>query len=122
LSPASSISPDTFGFPGATPSLSASGTSNGIIWALNNSAYCTTQSTTCGPAILRAYDATNVATELWHSDANASDTAGNAVKFTVPTVANGKVYVGTRGNDCRTTCKTVPTIAGEIDVYGLKPN
>ncbi|MBS1865618.1 MAG: Ig-like domain-containing protein [Acidobacteria bacterium] len=122
LLPAGSQSSESYGFPGATPSLSASGTSNGIVWALSTNSYCTTQSTSCGPAILRAYDATNVSTTLWHSDANSADAAGFAVKFTVPTVANGKVYVGTRGNDCRTTCTTTPTTPGEIDVYGLKPN
>jgi hypothetical protein len=121
--PATSQSADGFGFPGATPSLSASGSAtNGIVWALNNQSYCTAQSGSCGPTILRAYDATNVATELWTSSGSVGDKAGNAVKFTVPTVANGKVYIGTRGNDCRTTCTTTPTTPGEIDVYGLKPN
>jgi hypothetical protein len=121
--PAASRSADAYGFPGATPSISARPDgSNGIVWALNNGAYCTMQSTSCGPTILRAYDATNLGVELWTSSTNAADTAGNAVKFTVPTVANGKVYVGTRGNDCRTTCTTTPATPGEIDVYGLKPN
>jgi hypothetical protein len=114
-----SQSPGSFGFPGATPSVSASGTTNGIIWAMNNNAYCTQQSSSCGPTVLHAYDATNVATELWNSSQNAGDAAGNAVKFTVPTVANGKVYVGTRGNDTGNGGTTVP---GEVDVYGLKPN
>jgi hypothetical protein len=100
-----------FGFPGTTPSVSASGGTNGIVWALDNSQYCTPQSPGCGPAVLHAYDATNVATELW----NSGNTAGNAVKFTVPTVANGKVYIGTRGSD------TVNGGIGELDVYGLLP-
>jgi chitodextrinase len=114
-----SQSTGTFGFPGATPSVSASGTTNGIIWAMNSNAYCTQQSSSCGPTVLHAYDATNLATELWNSSQSAGDAAGNAVKFTVPTVANGKVYLGTRGNDTGNGGTTVP---GEIDVYGLKPN
>ncbi len=121
VTPAGGQSGDSYGFPGATPSLSASGTTNGIVWALRTNSYCTTQSSSCGPAILRAYDATNVATELWHSDASAADAAGNAVKFTVPTVANGKVYVGTRGNNTGGAAGSTST-PGEIDVYGLKPN
>ena len=106
----------TFAFPGATPALSSDGTAAGIVWAADNSQYCTTQSPGCGPAILHAYDATNLATELWNSSQAAGnrDQAGRAVKFTVPTVANGKVYLGTRGNDS--------TILGELEVYGLLPN
>jgi hypothetical protein len=95
-SPASQ-SPGTFGFPGATPSISAQGGSNGIVWAIENA----------GTAVLHAYDATNLGSELWNSGNNGADQAGQAVKFTVPTVANGKVYVGT---------------ASEISVYGLLPN
>ena len=116
---AASQSPASFGFPGATPSVSATGTTNAIVWAMNNNAYCTQQSSSCGPTVLHAYDATNLATELWNSSQTASDAAGNAVKFTVPTVANGKVYLGTRGNDTGNGGTTVP---GEVDVYGLKPN
>ena len=106
-SPAHSSSA-TFGFPGSTPSVSSVGSSaNGIVWALDNSQYCTEQSPGCGPTVLHAYDASNVGTELWNSTQVSGNGAGNAVKFTVPTVANGKVYVPTRT---------------ELTVYGLLPN
>jgi hypothetical protein len=114
-----SVTPEFFAYPGPTLPISANGTSNGIAWALENFGFCTVGSTGCGPAILHAYDATNLATEFWNSAQNPADTAGNAVKFTVPTVANGKVYVGTRGNDTGSGGTSVP---GELDVYGLKPN
>ena len=110
-----------FGFPGPTAPVSSNGTSNGIVWALDNAQYCTSQSPGCGPAILHAYDATNLATELWKSTQGSGNTAGNAVKFTVPTVANGKVYVGTRGNNTGGSASST-TIPGELDVYGLLPN
>ena len=110
----------SFGFPGATPSISAnSATSNGIVWAIDASMYCTPQSPGCGPAVLHAFDATKLSPELWNSSQVASDRAGFAVKFTVPTVANGKVYIGTRGND---NGSGTSSIRGELDVYGLQPN
>ncbi len=115
----SSQSADSFGFPGATPAVSARGTTNGIVWAIDNGQYCTEQSPGCGAAVLHAFDAKQLSSELWNSAQTAGDSAGNAVKFTVPTVANGKVYIGTRGNDIGNGGTTVP---GEIDVYGLKPN
>ena len=58
------------------------------------------------PAILDAYDAKNVSTLLYSSPASGSGAAGNAVKFTVPTIANGKVYVGSQT---------------EFTVFGLLP-
>ena len=110
------------GFARATPAVSAAGNSNGIVWVLDTTKFCTPESSGCGPAVLHAYDATNLANQLWSSAAaaNGADAAGYAVKFTVPTIANGKVYVGTRGNDTGSTPN--PTVPGELDVYGLKPN
>lgn len=104
-----SQSAHVFQFPGATPSVSAQGASNAIVWAIDSSQYGPPSSFGSGPAVLHAYDATNVATELWNSSQASGnrDQAGAAVKFTVPTVANGHVYIGTRT---------------EVDVYGLLPN
>jgi hypothetical protein len=115
-------SPAVFGFPGPSPAISATGTSNGVVWALDNSQYCTNQSKGCGPAVLHAYDATSLA-ELWNSSmaAAGADAGGNAVKFTVPSIANGKVYIGTRGNNTGGALGST-SIAGELDVYGLQPN
>ena len=114
----SSQSSSVYGFPGTTPSVSSTGASNGIVWALDNGQYCTAQSPGCGPTVLHAYDATNtkLGTDLWNSTQGTGNTAGNAVKFTVPTVANGKVYVGSRGSD------TINGGTGRLDVYGLLPN
>lgn len=109
-----------FGFPGSTPSVSASGDTNGIVWALDGSQFCTNLSPGCGPAVLHAYEATDVAKELWNSSMSSADAAGNAVKFVVPVIANGKVYVGTRGNNRGGTYGTT-SASGELDVYGLKP-
>ena len=95
----------TFGFPGATPSISSNGTSNGIVWLIDSSQYGS-PGPGPGPAVLHAFNAANVSSELYNStQAGAGrDTAGNAVKFAVPTVTNGKVYVGA---------------TQEVDVYGL---
>jgi len=108
-----------FPWPGTTPAISANGTANAIVWSVDSSHYCTNQSSGCGPAVLHAYDATDLI-ELWNSSlaSGGADAAGNAVKFVVPTVANGKVYVGTRGADNGTA--EAGNASGELDVYGLK--
>jgi hypothetical protein len=108
-----------FPWPGTTPAISASGTANAIVWSVDSSQYCTNQSPGCGPAVLHAYDATDLV-ELWNSSlaSSGADAAGNAVKFVVPTVANGKIYLGTRGAD--TGAAPAGSSSGELDVYGLK--
>ena len=73
------------GFPGEVQSVSANGTSNGIVWAAQVDAFATG-----GPAILRAYDANDLSKLLYASNqAGPRDTAGGAVKFITPTIANG---------------------------------
>ena len=102
----SSHSSVTLAFPGATPSVSSNGTSNGIVWIIQENVPNDTVITNPPTAVLRAYDATNLANELYDSTQAAGnrDAAGGAVKFAVPTVANGKVYVGN---------------SNQVTVYGL---
>jgi Legume lectin domain/Chitobiase/beta-hexosaminidase C-terminal domain len=78
--------------------VSSNGTANGIVWVAETHAY-----TSNGPAVLRAFNATNLTNLLYASDL-AGDTMGPAVKFVVPVVTNGKVYVGAQK---------------EVDVFGL---
>jgi hypothetical protein len=77
----------SFAYPGTSPSVSANGSSNGIVWAVENS----------DPAVLHAFTAANLATELYNSNqaANGRDQFGAGNKYMTPTIANGKVYVGT---------------------------
>jgi hypothetical protein len=91
-------------FPSSPPAISANGTSNAVLWLVRTNAYGSS-----GPAILYAFDAADVNnTELYDSTKASShrDQAGPAVKFVVPTIANGKVYLGA---------------SGQVDVYGLLP-
>jgi hypothetical protein len=78
----------SFVYPGATPSISSNGSSNGIVWAVQNSS----------PAVLHAYDASNLGRELYNSNQapNGRDQFGGGNKFIVPMIANGRVYVGTQ--------------------------
>lgn len=77
---------NTFGYPGTTPSISSNGLTNGIVWAAENTS----------PAVLHAYNAATLQ-EIYNSNqaANGRDQFGNGNKFITPTIANGKVYVGT---------------------------
>ena len=111
--------PPAFGYPGATPVVSAQGDTHGIVWVLDNRDYCTPGSQGCGPTVLRAYDAVTLR-QLWSSPLSGPGAAGNAVKFTVPTVANGRVYVGTRGNNTGGVYGST-SVSGELDVFGLEP-
>ena len=79
----------SFAYPGTSPAVSANGTQNGIVWAV--------ESGTGSAAVLHAYDAANLAHELYNSKQAGSgrDSFGNGNKFITPLVVNGKVYVGT---------------------------
>jgi len=92
---------------GSTPSISANGTSNGILWTIERKDILSALPGT-HPAILYAYNAANVSQVLYNSAQNKQlrDQGGCANKFNVPTIANGKVYVGTQN---------------ELDVFGILP-
>jgi Bacterial Ig-like domain (group 2) len=98
---------------GTTPFISANGTSDGILWMIDEGQPLGSGTPT--KATLRAYDAGNLGNALYNSSANAGDVPGYGIKFSSPVVANGKVYIAT-GTDL--TSVTNPK--GEIDVYGLK--
>jgi uncharacterized protein YjdB len=89
-------SSSTVGYPGATPAISAAGNSNGVVWQI---------ATNTGRAVLEAFDPANGLSTLYNSSTQGAST-GPSVKFSVPTIANGKVYVGTQTG---------------LDVYGTLP-
>jgi hypothetical protein len=94
-----SQSANTLGTAGATPVISANGTSTPVAWALDTTA--------SGGPVLYAYDATDLTTELYDSTMQASrDTVDATSKYSVPVVANGHVYIGTQSG---------------VDVFGLLP-
>ena len=86
---ASSTGPTTVGFPSPTPVISSNSGASPIVWSLETDNFSSGTN-----AVLRATDATNISNTLYDSSAKSSDNVGGAVKFNVPTVANGKVYVG----------------------------
>jgi hypothetical protein len=88
----SSASTATFAHPGSTPAVSANGSQNGIVWAV--------ESALTAPGVLHAYDPTNLQHEFYNSNqaANARDAFGNGNKFITPLVVNGKVYIGTQNS------------------------
>jgi hypothetical protein len=96
---ASSTGPTTVGFPSPTPVISSNSGANPIVWTLETDNFSSGTN-----AVLRATDATNIGNTLFDSSADSSDNPGAAVKFNVPTVANGKVYVGA---------------SNQLSIYGL---
>ena len=100
--------PAPYGEPGGILALSANGTNggSGIVWVSHQFSGDANQSVR--PGIIHAYDAANVAHELWNSEqVSARDSVGNFAKFVPPTIANGKVYLATFSN--------------RLNVYGLLP-
>jgi hypothetical protein len=92
---------ESFPNPGATPAISANGTRDGIVWIVQTKVW---NDHSNRPAILHAFDAMHLTREVFSSEMNAGrDRAGVATRFAIPTVANGRVYIGTKG---------------EVDVYG----
>jgi hypothetical protein len=77
----------SFTYPGVLPSVSANGTSNGIVWAIENT----------GTAVLHAFAANNIAQELYNSNqaANGRDHFGSGNKYITPMIADGKVFAAT---------------------------
>jgi hypothetical protein len=107
-----SRSPEMYKYPGATMAISANGSSNGLLWAIQRNGDCGVQ-LTCSSAtsgVLRAYDAGssgNTLIQVYSSDQMGTrDSLDFATKFSVPLVANGKVFV---------------TSMTRLTVYGLLP-
>jgi hypothetical protein len=91
-------------FSGGTPTVSANGAADGVVWVIETKAWNGRQ----GRAVLRAYDGLDVRRELYSSDQNSGrDQAGEALRLAIPTVVDGRVYVG---------------VKKAVEVYGLLPN
>ena len=95
-------SANRFANPGATPSISANGNKDAIVWAISTKVWNGADDT---PAVLYAYDATKLGAPLYTSEQNAArDRAAMAARFVIPVVISGRVYFGTRS---------------QVEVYGL---
>uniref|UniRef100_Q01T37 IPT/TIG domain-containing protein n=1 Tax=Solibacter usitatus (strain Ellin6076) TaxID=234267 RepID=Q01T37_SOLUE len=101
-----------FDYPGAVPSVSASGSSNAIVWVIESDYGGT----------LHAYDASNLAVELYNSHTNTSrDALGSFVRFSVPTTANAKVYVGTKDSLAVFGLLNQPSVTAVVNAASLLP-
>jgi hypothetical protein len=101
---------------GTTPFVSSNGTGDGIMWVLDHGKPIQDPvATTPAPAVLRAYDATNISHLLYSSAQNPADIPGFGIKFTSPIVANGKLFISTAHDPV-----TAASPHGELDVYGLR--
>jgi hypothetical protein len=110
---AEAIAPFSYG---TTPVVSSNGTSAGILWVLDHGQPIQDPfAASPSAAVLRAYDATNIAHLLYSSAQNPADAPGFGIKFTEPIVANGKVFITTAHDSL-----TAASPQGELDVYGLK--
>jgi hypothetical protein len=101
-----------FGYPGSSPVVSANGTANAIVWAHE----------TATIAVLHAYDASNLATELYNSNEapGARDQFGPGNNFIVPVVADGRVFVGTKSALAIFGLFSSKAAAGSQPVPGLR--
>lgn len=101
------VNQDTMtGFPGGALSVSANGETNGIVWGVRGKRQSSGLAASTGAGVLVAFDAADITKQLYSSDTLGTDQLGNASKFAPPTIANGKVFVGTSSN--------------QLVVYGLK--
>ncbi len=88
------------GYPGGQLSVSADGETLGtaVLWTVRSKRTSPGLAQSAGAGVLQAFDALDVTHELWSSDTSASDMLGSIAKFAPPTVANGRVFVGTASN------------------------
>ena len=89
---------------GATPAVSANGSKDGVVWAVSSKNW---NEPPGKPAVLYAYEAADVGRQIYSTEQNSQrDRAGIALRFAIPSIVNGKVYLGAKS---------------EVDVYGLLP-